>query len=287
MIVTTHLRQLLTERPIVLWVEDAVTRVYVESVWQDDDSLFQILVAGGSASVSAVVHDLRGQGYGHVFGFADRDFGVGNVNSWDNPASTIETFRPSRYELENFLLDWPALEGCRENRRFSRTAGQIQERATEQAERMVWWMACRRVLSDYWRRLVGTFPQDPKVPHITNQAEAETYLLTHQRWWPALSAVILHIQDREQVVRDLVQAHEVHGEQIKDGTWIDEFSGKEVFRSLRGYLFNEVYGSDELMDMDLAKSVGQWQFTHERVPREIRHLKAALKARTVPRAPLC
>ena len=67
MITSTHLQRLLTERPLVLWVEDTITKAYLERIWQPDDSLFQILVAGGNDSVGAVVHDLRDQGYDHVF----------------------------------------------------------------------------------------------------------------------------------------------------------------------------------------------------------------------------
>ena len=87
MITSTHLQRLLTERPLVLWVEDTITKAYLERIWQPDDSLFQILVAGGNDSVGAVVHDLRDQGYDHVFGLADRDFGEGNMDSWNEPAS--------------------------------------------------------------------------------------------------------------------------------------------------------------------------------------------------------
>ena len=144
---------------------------------------------------------------------------------------------------------------------------------------MIWWMACRNVLSGYWSRLVDRFPKHSKVPHVTDRAQAENYLLTQNGWWAALPASTAHIQDNAVVTQDLLQAHNLHDTQVNNGTWVNEFSGKEVFRSLRGYLFNRAYASDEVMDTDLAKSVGEWQAANNRVPQELLDLRAALKSR--------
>jgi len=111
----THLGPLLQARPIVLWVEDRSTREYLSTVWQPEDQLFQLLIAGGNATVVAVVHDQREAGYEHVFGLADRDFGESNHDRWQNPQSGLAVFKATALEVENHLLNWEALAGCSEN----------------------------------------------------------------------------------------------------------------------------------------------------------------------------
>jgi len=66
---------------------------------------------------------------------------------------------------------------------------------------------------------------------------------------------------------------------FENGEWIHEFSGKEIFREIRGFLFNENYTNPENMDIDLAMAVGEWQYVNDRVPAELRVLKDTLKRR--------
>lgn len=94
--VPTHLDSLLSVRPVVLWVEDMLTKEYLQRIWQPEDQLFQILIAGGLENVSAVVHDLQGKGYGNVFGFADRDFRESNRARWGSPSREMRIYRPGR-----------------------------------------------------------------------------------------------------------------------------------------------------------------------------------------------
>ncbi len=68
----TNLHALLSARPVALWVEDMLTKEYLQRIWQPDDIFFQILVAGTNDSVTAVVRDLQENGYGNVFGLTDR-----------------------------------------------------------------------------------------------------------------------------------------------------------------------------------------------------------------------
>ncbi|MCX7046769.1 MAG: hypothetical protein NTX50_14945 [Candidatus Sumerlaeota bacterium] len=276
----THLQMLLTRRPIVLWVEDIVTKTYLERIWQPEETLFNICVAGGNDTVDAVVHDLRDQGYGYVFGLADRDFGNANVAQWMNPASSLEVFRPSCHEIENYLLDWDALAGCEENmNRYSRLVSAIESRVRQQAQTMVWWMACRTVLSRYRSRLIGDYPKHPKIPHVASLEQAEQHILTQRNWWCDLPTVASHIQIQGNVTMDLREEHNAHGAQLADGSWIREFAGKELFRSARGFLFETGNTAGEQMDVNLAQSVGEWQTANNKAPQELLSLKTALKNR--------
>lgn len=254
-----------------------MTREYLSLAWSYDRD-FDLRVAGGHHSVFGVVHDQRVQGRGHVFGFVDRDFGVSNYDNWDHPDSGLEVFIGSRLEIENFLLDWPALAGCRENiNRFSRKEEEIQQRARDFAQRMLWWMACRAVLSGYRMRLTDNSPEHPRnLQAIQTQADAERYI-REQPWFGAFPAHAAHIQNSQSLGADLTTAHTSQQEALERGGWPQEYSGKEIFRHLRGYLFNRGYASDEEMDIDLAKSVAAWQVQNNAVPAELLKLRDIIK----------
>ena len=89
----SHLAPLLSQWPVIVWVEDRLTRAYLQDIWQADNALVQILVAGGNEAVAGVVHDLRVLGHANVFGFADRDFRSTNRDKWLILNSEIEIGR--------------------------------------------------------------------------------------------------------------------------------------------------------------------------------------------------
>ncbi len=278
-VVATHLDTLLSVRPIVLWVEDKLTREYLQRVWQPEDQFFQILIAGTIENVMAVVRDLQENGYRHVFGFTDRDFRKSNRSQWSNPSSDMLIYRPDRFEIENYLLDSAALAGCHENSRFSRTLTDIEHRATQYANGMLWWMACRQVLSDFHKRLVGHFPTHPKVNQIKNLQDAESHIRTARNWWNDFPGHSAYIQNRNTLANNLQTAYNDNHGDLSNGNWKVNFSGKEVFRHLRGLLFNQRYASDEVMDADLAKSVADWQLDNNSIPNELIELRDSIKTR--------
>lgn len=277
---TTHLDNLLSVRPIVLWVEDRMTKEYLQRVWQPEDQLFQILIAGSLENVTAVVRDLQRSGYGHVFGFTDRDFRNSNRSQWNRPSPDMLIYRPDRFEIENYLLDWAALAGCDENvNRFSRTRTDIEQHATRYANRMLWWMACRQVLSDFHERLVGHFPAHPKADHINSVQDAENYIRTARNWWNDFPGHSTHIRNPSTLTNHLQTAYNDNRGDLNSGDWKINFSGKEIFRLIRGFLFNQNYASAEEMDTDLAKSVADWQINNHSVPSEIIELKNSIRTR--------
>ncbi len=269
MTLSSHLAPLLSQWPVIVWVEDRLTRAYLQDIWQADNPLIQILVAGGNETVAGVVHDLRGLGHANVFGFTDRDFRSTNRDKWLNLNSEIEVFRPQALEIENFLLDWDALAGCTENQsRQQRSGEELCRRAETVAQSMVWWMACRRILSHVRELLISAYPHHPRQGRVTTLEEAFEYI-TAPGWYSAFPDHSRDIQDRNFLELKL---KETHGELIyflTNGLWVREFSGKEIFRQVRGYLFNTRYGNDEAMDIDLAKSVARWQIANNRQPEEL------------------
>jgi len=272
--VPSDLDALLIARPIVLWVEDWLTKEYLARIWQPQDALFQVLVAGGHDSVRAVVRNLRIQDYRRVFGFRDRDFGRSNRSNWSRQTD-IEVYVGSRLEIENYLLDWAALAGCTINQKFQRSVDQVKQRAESCAGSMIWWMACRQVIAGYHERLFADFPDHPSMGNVNTQADAERYI-QEQSWFQSFSAHSQHILDPGSLAADLGSAHADQEDFHQSGKWIEEFSGKEIFRHLRGYLVNE---DDGEADVNLAKSVADWQVQNNSVPQELLELRDALRRR--------
>jgi hypothetical protein len=280
MTISTHIAPLLMSRPIVLWVEDKLTKEYLSEVWQAENALIHILVAGGNDAVTGVVHDLQGQGYHHVFGLADRDFKTSNKDRWLQITSEIEVFRPTVLEIENFLLDWDALAGCEENCfRKNRTADAIRERAGNYARDLCWWMACRNVLSEIRSCLIDEYPHHPATVTVRSCEDAIDYIKTNRNWFDTFLNHADRILNFVEIENSLFTAHNNLIQSFESGQWSHEFSGKEIYRFVRGYLFNEKYAGVEAMDIDLAKSVAKWQSEHGCFPQELLELSVALKMR--------
>ncbi|HRX66613.1 DUF4435 domain-containing protein, partial [Mesotoga sp.] len=102
--VSTELESLLLTAPVILLVEDVLTKEYLIRIWQPDDKYFSILVAYGRESVRAVTHDLRTAGFKNVFGVIDRDFGTSNCDRWTQVLSNEAVFILPVFEIENYLL---------------------------------------------------------------------------------------------------------------------------------------------------------------------------------------
>ena len=77
---------------------------------------------------------------------------------------------------------------------------------------------------------------------------------------------------------DLSYAYDCYEDQLHSGVWNETFSGKEIFRYIRGYLFNQTYADQETMDTDLAKSVADWQIENHAVPVELLEVKESIKS---------
>ncbi len=168
----------LYNRPIILWVEDLVTSTYLGECWNDPDIGFR--VAGGHEGVRHLVSSAQKEGFGHVFGFVDRDLGYSNRSRWPDPSAS-PVFVPEVHEVENYVLEPDHLAGCDLNN-GGRSAAEVQTRLETQASRMVWWMACRRVLADLRSEARQGFPHHA---HVSTLADAER-LICGSDWFKNL-----------------------------------------------------------------------------------------------------
>ena len=83
-------RDALYSGQINLWVEDCLTRAYLDALW--NDSAVKFLIGGGRDGVGAILKDAEDAGYTNVFGVIDRDFEPSNQSDWMDPAKTSRRF---------------------------------------------------------------------------------------------------------------------------------------------------------------------------------------------------
>ena len=259
-----------------LWVEDAITRVYLKECWQNDpDVLF--LTGGGNDNVGAVVKDAEERGYRNVVGFIDRDFRMSNRADWLNLEKGSRRFVPTVHELENYLLDEAALAACAMNT-GRRSAADILQRLQVRAGQLVWWMACRRVIADLREEFLGDFPEHPKCPQVDDQASAERYIVD-QDWFKQLKERANTVTTTGEISTRLGKAHVAARGQLSSNDWKRDFSGKELFRDVRGWIYINApeRASKSELDVDMARAVAQWQVANGTVPSEVTELRSAIR----------
>lgn len=279
MVTSSGQQPVLVERKIVLLVEDRVTRGYLAEAWGPDQQFFNIRAVGGSSTVKGMVEELRSDRQANVFGFVDRDFGKTNGAIW-NASNGPVVFRPTFHEIENVLLDWPALAGCEINqsRRHPHLPGDLEQTAVAEARKQPWWLACRNCLSAWQRDLGEPFPKAPKLAEMTGFQPAFDHL-AESPWLQSLQQRTDAALDRIALAEKLTAAHAAYNRDLANGDWKTTFSGKEVFRVLASRIYGVPPSVSREPDVDLAKSVGRWQYANSAVPAEIDQLKAALMRR--------
>ncbi len=271
----SELSSLYKNKPVVLWVEDTLTREWLGALWQDGD--IGILVAGSNNGVFAAVRDARGEGHGNVFGFRDRDFTGSNQASWLNPVKNPTVFIPEAFEVENYLLDFAGLAalGLSHNP-MKRTASDLQSRAQARAAASLWWMAAKATVADAQVAIVGDFPAPPPLtnpPRLNSIADAQASLegLLLQGAWAFRVKQWVPMLDAAWIARRLTAHEATLQQQLSSGDWRWAWSGKEVFNAVAGHMQTPV--------TDLAKGLAAHQRQALTVAQALLDLRTALRTR--------
>jgi hypothetical protein len=264
---------------INLWVEDVLTREYLKGIWEDDPDFF-FLIAGGNENIAAILKDAEERGYTNVFGYVDRDFGPSNRANWTDTTKRARRFVSNSHEIENFLLDKDALAGCALNTE-SRSAPDIDNRLKARASELVWWMACRSVIVELRKDFREDFLEHPKCPDVYDLDSAERYI-TSQGWFAGLKIRAYNVSAPGEISKRVTAAKGIMANTIDDGSWRIHFSGKELFRHVRGLIYKKLPRSDVSkteLDLDVAKSVARWQVDNCSVPKELVVLRQVMRQR--------
>lgn len=277
MAATSDLQPFLSQKPIVLIVEDRLTKLYLLDAWGPDEQFFNVLVAGGKATVQGLVEDLRRHGHHNVFGLVDRDFGTSNAARWSDRNGPPEILRPDFHEIENVLLDWQALEGCDLNRqRHNRTAVEIEQVALAEAVKQPWWLACRKCLADRQAKLGDGFPRAPRLDAVAGFQPAFDHI-AGSSWYQSLTTTTVEITDEPRLEQELRDAHQTYSTDLISGAWSSSYSGKEIYRVLLSRIYDVPGSVSPEPDVDLAKSVARWQRDNSSVPSGIDQIRRVLR----------
>lgn len=272
----SNLPTLYRNHQILVWVEDEVTRTYLREVWQDSN--IGLLIAGGHENIHAVVKSARAQGFLHVFGFRDRDFGGTNRPKWqDDPEGVLTS---EVFEVENLALDSQAMFACQLNS-SKMTAEQISARLRELASKRCWWMSCRHAITDVRNAITDKFVEHPKLGKVTTQAEAEEVIFA-SKWWTATLPVIGASTTAACVRTNLAQHHARYSALLASGEWQAHFSGKELLQEVVTAVWTKGRPKGEHSDsvhLDFIRSIGEAQRLHNRIPGELQALRAVLRTR--------
>ena len=172
-------RDALYSGQINLWVEDGLTRAYLSALW--NDSAVKFLIGGGRDGVIAILRDAEVTGYRNVFGVIDRDHGRSNHRDWLIPGRTICKFVLPCHEIENYLLDTSALQGCKHNT-HQLSILQIDAFLDQEVLRRCWWSACCIVVSLIRNRFHHQFIKHPTTPPVSTEQEANDHIVK-DRWF--------------------------------------------------------------------------------------------------------
>ncbi len=254
----------LYRRPANLWVEDALSSEYLNEVWREPRALF--LIAGATDSVQPVVKDAVRRGANSVFGVIDRDFEATNFPRWANPE--LRHFILPVHEMENYLLDENALHACDVNN-LGRTADAILIRMQARASAILYWMTACHVLKRIRRHCLDQFMPRPTPTALTTIADVLPYIQATD-WYQSFAQRAAEIASPVQVQTWIDEAHQTLSADLANGNWKRTFSGKEILRDVRGYIYQPPHSAPPgVFDVDLAQSVARWQADNNIVPADL------------------
>jgi hypothetical protein len=263
---------------INLWVEDDVTRTYLSEVWNNPAVAF--LIGGGHEGVQAIVKDAEAFGFANVFALIDRDFRQSNRTDWVAPSRTFRTFVLRVHEIENHLLDATALASIRLNN-SGKTLVEIETMMSTAASRLCWWAACRDVVAELRKRFRDGFLNDPSCD-VDTEVQATDHIV-QSPWFQKLPTEVARSTETD-VGQLLLSAHGTATLSLSDGSWKDEFAGKEILRDIGSRIcdrtkFSGYNPTKAEFDADLAKEIGAWQRQSWAVPPDLVELLQALQLR--------
>lgn len=253
-------------RPVYLWVEDELTRTYLDAAWGPQGDI-GLLIARNSENVRTIVTNARKEGLTNVFGLQDRDFGAGGFGDWDRKRPVL---RLDSHEVENFLLD-PAALATNVLNRSKRSVAEIEQRLFEAAQGMTWGMALGATMQWLRTKLFDQFPASGSLVTVASERDALSRILDggwlqHVQGFPgALTSEAIAARLREFEVE--------FRKQLETNEWRKSFGGKEILSRVLSWVAPaDIPGKK---DEALAREVGRFHAAHGRPP-EVEALRQLL-----------
>jgi len=259
-----------------LWVEDDLTRLFLIEVW--DDRQIRVVTAGGRGGVEFLVNGAPRNLVGKtVVGLVDRDFSPDNRASWGSRDARI--LRTPAHEFENLLLDFGVLGAL-----SGETPASIEAATKECAASIKWWMACKTARYEVFGAVNAHFPEEPATAGMDQQAATEhlvnsTYWVKHRQALATYTST--YVAHR---VAEIGADYDAH---LASGEWVRSFSGKEIFRRVRGATpglaalakGDTAAANDENLAVLVARELRKPAFAGSPISGRFKEMRAALCSR--------
>lgn len=259
---------------LVLYVEDVLTERYLGTLFQLESGWLNIKPVGGREAVCAMVAAERGRGNQQAFGWQDKDFGRDNTVKWNEAGTHV--FRGRYHEIENYMLDWEAMkEGEKSSKAFP-----VEQVARVFAKKMVFAVACWNELYALKNFIDNKFPKYPKSQSKIDKLKSEDAVVRFIReqnpWFPRISRDFTTRTSEESIRGNVAKQVAQLRNALASDSWRIVMPGKEIFR----YLLDKVFHG-KVDDLSFAKSIADWQRSHQKIPTELQRLIGVLKGRHV------
>jgi hypothetical protein len=276
MILRTTVFELYDVSRSTLWVEDDLTRLFLNEIWNDRQ--IRVITAGGRAGVEHLVggapHGLAGKS---VVGLVDRDFSPENQAAWRN--LDVRILRTPAHELENHLLDFDVLAAI-----AGAASADVEAAARAHATAIRWWMACKTARREVFGALMAYFPEEPPPAGMDQQAATDhlvrsAFWREHQRAHATYTPAFIPTR-----IAQIGADYDAH---LASGEWLRSFSGKEIFRHVRTVIPGLVRlargatpaENDENLAVLVARELRKPAFNQSPTAQLFQEMRAALRVR--------
>jgi hypothetical protein len=255
-----------------LYVEDALTKQYLEALFQYESGWLNITPVWGREAVRAMVMAERDRGK-QAFGWQDRDFGEDNIAKWGQADTYV--FRGEYHEIENYMLDWEAMkEGEKSSGDFL-----VEQVARGFAKKMVFAVACCSELRALQRFIGEDFPSFPlkqsEIDALESLDDAVRFIRNQPKnnpWIPRITSNCANRTSEGFIRRNVGEKAARLNTALDDGSWRIVMPGKEIFR----HVLHQVFQGN-IDEQSFAKSIADWQRENQKIPAELQKLIGVLK----------
>ena len=272
---------------ISVYVEDEITRRYLNAIIGDKGKLVSFIVVGGAKTVLGMLEDaVRCNRKDVTFGIVDRDYACSDSYGWSEK-SGASYYKLPMHEIENYLLDFDAIaEFTPKGKPTGKSAEHWRIIAHTVAKEYLYSIVYNQLISDVRRKIGCKFPKQivlsssPKRDYaiITN---GETLHSTDdvvrrfeaEPWFGEIETGIAEFKQHDSLL-SIINSHVANYTAILNSTddaWKRDFPGKEMFEGITNAMSMT---PDERCE--LARWIGERQKMRDAIPDDIQKILAKI-----------
>ena len=268
---------------VLVYVEDEITRRYLNAVIGHRGKLVRFTVVGGVKTVLGMLEDAARCNRKNVtFGIIDRDYACGDKQGWFQQSGAYY-YKLPMHEIENYMLDFDAIaEFTPRGKPTGKSASHWRTIAHTVAKEYLYSIVYNQLIFDVRRKIVRDFPKQIVLSSSPNRdytiiANGETLRSTDdvvrrfesEHWLSEIGNRIAEFQHHDFLVKTANEYVAKYTTILNspDDDWKREFPGKEMFAGIANAMSMT---SDDRYE--LARWIGESQNRHNTVPGDIQEV---------------